>query len=179
MINQELVNKYQTALDIANSNDKLRRYTQLIRETLYKLLQPNYIATIDEVVWAECFIRRGEKIDESEDDFDMTILKEFTKNDWFGYSGAQKFEDGTEPLIATKEFEQVSITVIVDNQCIEVSILDFESDVTQIWSTCKDGYKRFKTVVAEEICRVLDSVSDGLILKETLLTQLGMNFEDI
>ena len=177
MINQELVSKYQTALDIANSNDKLRRYTQLIRETLYKLLQPNYVATIDEVVWAECFIKQREKIDENKEDFRIMMLKEFSQTDWCGYTGAERFKDGSEPLIATRDLGNLGVTIVVDNQGIEVYLYTHDVDNTQVWSVYKEDYKRFKIVVSEEICRVVDSVEDESLLKETLENQLGMEFE--
>lgn len=48
----------------------------------------------------------------------MTELKEFTRGDWFGLAGAEKFADGSEPQIARWNDGNVEIEVIADKNGI-------------------------------------------------------------
>lgn len=47
-------------------------------------------------------------------------IKRFTKQDWYAFSGAEKFEDGTDPLTAENEH----FKIIADVQGIEIYVED-------------------------------------------------------
>ena len=54
-------------------------------------------------------------------------LREFGKQDWNLYSGAEKFEDGTQPLIKNgKLIDGTDFDIIVDREGIQVEFYDYE-----------------------------------------------------
>lgn len=52
----------------------------------------------------------------------MTELKEFTKKDWYGLAGAERFGDGSEPQIAGWEDGNVEVEVIADRNGVSVML---------------------------------------------------------
>ena len=167
-----MINKYKVALDLCSSNEELRNYTQLIRETLYRLLQPNYTATIDEVVWAECFINRDRfTVEEREDK--IMMLRDFTKEDWYAYAGAEEFTDGTQPKIASKEVEDCEVTVIVSNSGVQIFILNENEECMVGYIEAERLSKRSKIAIGNDVCSLIDSC----LSKDGLLTQLKEQLE--
>lgn len=177
MINQELINKYKTALDMCNSNDNLRQYKQVIRETLYRLLQPDYMATLDEVVWAECFINR-ERFHEDGDEDGLMILRDFDEEDWDAFSGVESFMGGIPPRIASKTIGDCEVTVIVANNGIQICLVDDSGN--DLWASLDEVdhlNRRFRFAIGSEICSVIEGClsKQGLIVQ--LREQLNINFE--
>lgn len=41
--------------------------------------------------------------------------RRFTKTDWYGYAGAEKFEDGSQPFMASVDFEDGAGAIIVSD----------------------------------------------------------------
>ena len=54
-------------------------------------------------------------------------LKEFEKTDWYGYAGAERFADGSEPMRADYEKDDEYISLIVDRTGIEI-YLGYDAD---------------------------------------------------
>jgi hypothetical protein len=50
----------------------------------------------------------------------MMELREFTKNDWYGYAGAERFSDGSQPLIGRYGI----VEIVVDANGIGVLVDD-------------------------------------------------------
>lgn len=52
----------------------------------------------------------------------MAEYKRFIKEDWYGYAGAEKFTDGTDPFIYHNDMNdgQVLVTIIADTNGIEI-----------------------------------------------------------
>ena len=57
-------------------------------------------------------------------------MRRFTKNDWYAFAGAEKFEDGREPLIG----EYGDLVVIHDASGIQAIVADYENEFFQVES---------------------------------------------
>lgn len=58
-------------------------------------------------------------------------LKPFTKTDWYGLAGAERFENGDEPLVAY--FDAPSAVVIHDMRGIQVILYNLEGEYDDIY----------------------------------------------
>lgn len=56
----------------------------------------------------------------------VSPLRPFTENDWYGWSGAEEFSNGDQPLIYENDF----MIVIVDANGIEISCGDVDDPTT-------------------------------------------------
>jgi hypothetical protein len=54
-------------------------------------------------------------------------IREFSKDDWYGWAGAEEFKDG-EPLIYEKEFHGTEFVAIADATGIEFHLICEEED---------------------------------------------------
>lgn len=171
-VNTDLINKYKRALDIANSTKELSKYTQVIRETLYKLLQSGYVATIDEVVWAECFVNRDYFSDMNWVDGVM-VLREFTKSDEQDYKSIYNYSSNNQPLITSKYIDDCEVVVIVDNNCVQISVSEYSAMIPDTHRLLR----RYKIAIANDICSVVDKCTNKSMLYEELRNQLNLDLE--
>ena len=65
----------------------------------------------------------------------MNEIRRFTKEDWYGYGGAEKFSNDTEPFIYERVLNDgaVEMVIIVDATGIEVNMTEVGSDRTLTW----------------------------------------------
>lgn len=49
-------------------------------------------------------------------------IRQFTREDWNGWAGAEPFENGSEPLIFTANLSEVELKIIGDHQAVAVLI---------------------------------------------------------
>lgn len=59
------------------------------------------------------------------------MMRDFTKEDWMMYSGAEKFSEGSEPMIGeygpvTIIADKFGVTVLLENQMFELDGIDEE-----------------------------------------------------
>lgn len=76
-------------------------------------------------------------------------MVEFTKNDWYAFAGAERFEDGGEPLIA----QYGPLTVIVDADGVQSTINAFED--TEKCYVIRTRDKEYNIEMAQEILRTM------------------------
>ena len=102
----------------------------------------------------------------------MIELREFTKNDWMAFSGAERFKDGSEPLIAEIE----GYTLLVDLRRIMVIIdldtEDYEENYRSIsfHQIPKKAIVEFAKLMLEE----LDKATDGTTAQSILDEEFGL-----
>lgn len=87
-------------------------------------------------------------------------IRRFEKTDWYGFAGAQKFENGTEPFISTftiDKKEDIEVTTIADAQGIEIYVYDDRADEGLIYSKDLD----LNSIQAEGELRHLVAIIDG------------------
>lgn len=60
-------------------------------------------------------------------------FKQFTKNEWYGYAGCEKFEDDSEPLVSNGvvDNENFYSNIIIDSMVIGIEILVPEGSVAR------------------------------------------------
>lgn len=166
LINQGLIDKYKVALELCSSQERLHQHKQMIRRTLYKLLQSGYVATIDEIVWVECFINR-EKFSESTEEYRMT-LRNFTEADWDNFRTAKNFDDGSPPMIAIKSLPECIVTVIVDEEQVYIRLNSCERVIHSTVKEISHLNKRYRIAIGNEVCKVIDTC----LSKSGIITQL-------
>ena len=49
-------------------------------------------------------------------------ITQFTKEDWYGWAGAEKFENGELPLIYKHELKNAELTIIGDRNGVQVAV---------------------------------------------------------
>lgn len=49
-------------------------------------------------------------------------FREFTKEDWYGYAGCERFDDNSEPIIAEMENNNFYSVIIISNNSMEIDI---------------------------------------------------------
>lgn len=72
------------------------------------------------------------------------MMRDFTKADWMTYSGAEKFSDGSEPMIG----EYGPISVVIDKYEISVEALD--ENTIFVLDGIEDN-KEYKQDIAERV----------------------------
>lgn len=80
----------------------------------------------------------------------MLKLREFNDNDWNGFAGATKFNDGSQPQIA----EDDNFTVVADRTGVDVYI----QDDCYIWNVSNTS-KKVILVVAHALVDDLNTIS--------------------
>lgn len=93
--------------------------------------------------------------------------KRFTKEDWYGYAGCEKFHDGSDPFIYEKELEsdgsiKIFVTVIVSQEAIDIEIgrmnMETKTDLTMAW--VKQNPEDFNSMKAEGYMRkIVEAIS--------------------
>lgn len=67
----------------------------------------------------------------------MGKIRRFTKEDWYGWAGAEKFENGSEPFIYERDMNDgfVEVTIIADKNgiCVNISSNDGDDLTTDTW----------------------------------------------
>lgn len=94
------------------------------------------------------------------------MMRDFTKEDWMAYSGAEKFSDGSEPMVG----EYGPIIIVVDRY--EVSIEALDENTMFVLDGIEDN-KEYKQDIAE---RVLSEVK-GKTPIEVRKLLIGLGFE--
>ena len=92
------------------------------------------------------------------------MVREFTVYDWHGYAGAERFSDGSAPLIG----ECNAVVVIADRYQIEISVLGKIFSLQGI-----NGMKYYKKGIVERILKIAERRTP----KEIENALLGMGFE--
>lgn len=64
-------------------------------------------------------------------------IRRFTKTDWYGYAGAERFNDGSAPFIyeTTLDDGQAEVVIIADKKGVEIDLVS-EEDTSLGASTC-------------------------------------------
>ena len=97
----------------------------------------------------------------------MIELREFTKNDWMAFSGAERFTDGSEPLIAESE----DYTLLVDRRRI-IIIVNIGDEYSEDYRSISFHQIPKKAIVAyanfmiELLSKATDSETAQAILDE-------------
>lgn len=168
-MNRELVNKYQRALELANFNKELEEFILPIRNILYQIVQEGYEATIEEIVWVECFLHsEGQSAKIFTEEAYMMELKEFSKDDWYVYPNATHFNDGSLPLISTRAIEEFSVDILLDKSGIDMQVFKFFTGAKYHWNLVLDDNKVFKKLIYEYIRNIVESTDDLTLLLEKL-----------
>lgn len=99
--------------------------------------------------------------DEEYDEYDevnieeAVSLKPFTKTDYYGYAGAEKFSDGSDPFIATEKLtSKLEVTVLVDATGLSADIYDDDLG-EQYFSLYKKASKSQLKSEGDRILRLL------------------------
>jgi hypothetical protein len=98
-------------------------------------------------------------------------LKPFSQSDWYGYAGAEKFEDGSEPLIAGND----EFTIIVDKSGIAFDIC-FDDIQETYWANIDIANKRIAIDYADKLIQELDGMLQQGIVTH-LREQYGLKVE--
>lgn len=85
------------------------------------------------------------------------MMKEFTKQDWYGYAGAEEFEDGSQPLIGGYGV----LTVIVDKNGLQAWVEGREDEAFILMSSDK----QYCVDVAENLLSEVTGMTPNRIQK--------------
>ena len=115
-------------------------------------------------------------------------LKEFTKTDWYGYAGVERFADGSEPMIAGVDVTDNSgVTVIADRTGVEVNINYDAGDEgdkyfaysIELGNMSKSLVIEFAKSVVDRINELLDNCNNCYELKGKLESEWEVEFDEV
>lgn len=99
----------------------------------------------------------------------MIELREFTKNDWMAFSGAERFNDGSEPLVAHGK----GYTLLVDLRRIAV-VLDVEEEDNYKSIAFHQIPKKAIVAYANFMIELLSKATDGETAQAILDEEFGL-----
>ena len=90
------------------------------------------------------------------------MMREFCKEDWYGYAGAEKFADGSEPKIATVPEWNGEIDVLASAGAIEVYFYAHNDDTVLVYHKeyTKETDRYIITTQAEEIATTIEEFGE-------------------
>lgn len=94
-------------------------------------------------------------------------IRQFTKEDWYGWTGAERFEDGSEPLIFTADLSGAGIKIIGEHQAVAVMV------------TLDKGYKMYQWVYLTDEWTPLQAEGEMRALIKALKLDENSNPADI
>ena len=105
----------------------------------------------------------------------MLKFRTFTREDWQFFGGAERLSDGSNPLIAdaiipTKVDKEACLSVIIDKQGIEISLLGVVEEAAY---TCEVTDECYNTILSK-ILLLKDLKSLYKLMQESSGTFLGM-----
>lgn len=103
--------------------------------------------------------------------------RRFTKEDWYGFAGCEKFSDGSEPFIYDHEFEDdTSVTVTIDRYQIDVIMY---SETEEMYAWVYDRRQSFSSMIAEGYMRKLVESIERFSFGSELCYELDHPTEEI
>ena len=107
----------------------------------------------------------------------LDSIRRFKKTDWYGFAGAQKFKNGTEPFISVFTIdpkEDIEVTAIADAQGLEIYVYDDRSGEGLIYSKDLD----LNSIQAEGELKHLVTALDGYNNAPDLVYAIGHASDD-
>ncbi len=87
------------------------------------------------------------------------MIRRFTKEDWFGWAGAEKFKSGSEPWIYERTIEEnrVELTIIADRNGAQIILTPNDEEEFAAW-----GYEQELTAIqAHGLIIALKNATEG------------------